>query len=151
MRIHGNRVRQAKIGSQGLSFHYLNGYSCGRASCWGCHEQSITTTHRERPRESPVDALTRGAIHADPALWLSAHDGLVTEPRRCGESETGGAVVAHHGRDNALPSTAHEPAASRVSRIPILAARRADDAGVSRLEHSYDLYPIAWRLCLPGR
>src|SRR6476646_1738838 len=26
MRIHGNRVRQAKIGSQGLSFHYLNGY-----------------------------------------------------------------------------------------------------------------------------
>src|SRR4030095_10269506 len=26
MRIHGHRVRQAKIGSQGLSFHYLNGY-----------------------------------------------------------------------------------------------------------------------------
>src|SRR5262245_51323203 len=26
MRIHDNRVRQAKIGSQGLSFHYLNGY-----------------------------------------------------------------------------------------------------------------------------
>jgi hypothetical protein len=26
MRIHGNRVRQAKRGSQGLSFHYLNGY-----------------------------------------------------------------------------------------------------------------------------
>src|SRR6266571_3584036 len=26
MRIHGNRVRQAKMGSQGLNFHYLNGY-----------------------------------------------------------------------------------------------------------------------------
>src|SRR5215470_12533480 len=26
MRLHGHRVRQAKIGSQGLSFHYLNGY-----------------------------------------------------------------------------------------------------------------------------
>src|SRR5713101_6718116 len=26
MRIHGNRVRQAKMESQGLSFHYLNGY-----------------------------------------------------------------------------------------------------------------------------
>src|SRR5437667_5531819 len=26
MRIHGNRVRQAKMESQGLSFHYLNSY-----------------------------------------------------------------------------------------------------------------------------
>src|SRR5437879_5198812 len=26
MRIHGHRVRQAKMESQGLSFHYLNGY-----------------------------------------------------------------------------------------------------------------------------
>jgi transposase-like protein len=26
MRIHGDRVRQAKMESQGLSFHYLNGY-----------------------------------------------------------------------------------------------------------------------------
>src|SRR2546430_7006400 len=27
MRIHGHRVRQAKMESQGLSFHYLNGYA----------------------------------------------------------------------------------------------------------------------------
>src|SRR5215216_3447626 len=30
MRIHGNRVRQAKRGSQGLSFHYLNGYNMAK-------------------------------------------------------------------------------------------------------------------------
>src|SRR5713101_5730086 len=42
MRIDGNRVRQAKMESQGLSFHYLNGYAdVARRhnvlwSPWGC-------------------------------------------------------------------------------------------------------------------
>src|SRR5947209_3995664 len=34
MRIHGNRVRQAKMESQGLSFHYLNSY-LSRGCLWG--------------------------------------------------------------------------------------------------------------------
>ena len=52
MRIHGNRVRQVKIGSQGLSFHYLNGYAV--VHCLGQQIKTLEKAVSMRLKHTPA-------------------------------------------------------------------------------------------------
>jgi hypothetical protein len=53
MRIHGNRVRQAKMESQGLSFHYLNGYHPTYGVIYD-EVQVINAARMHQPRNDPA-------------------------------------------------------------------------------------------------
>src|SRR5262249_35355894 len=67
------------------------------------------------------------------------------------DSNFPGAAYTYDGVGDHLSQTPAQSAASGASDLSILVTRRADHASEPSLEYGYSLYPIAWRLCLPGR
>jgi len=120
-------LRWAKFPAQGVI-----GSGAMRAGGIGAFDVLLRASGSER-RELAIDAGDRRALPQATVLRLAADDGLAWRSRVGGQREAGGAVDAGDGIAGERARTPHQPAPSRASDIPVLAAGsggRATQSGV---------------------